>query len=130
MFSNFSGARSHLVPGGGKTLFFAHFESQLRGLFEVPTIPNSKFKMRNNFFSQRAATATATAAMVRLGKTANRNKKQVDQFNSILLETRRYATRMVVIARIRLPGINQPLNATGRRRLVLVAWRPRLHADD
>lgn len=51
-----SRARSHLVRGKegeekGGLYFFAHFESQLRGLFEVPTIPNSKFKMRNNFFS-------------------------------------------------------------------------------
>ena len=67
---------------GKRTLFFAHFESQLRGLFEVPTIPNSKFKMRNNFFSQRGDDLSREG-------TANRNKKQVDQFNSMLLETRR-----------------------------------------
>lgn len=89
---------SHLISLA--RLYFSPFESQLRDLFEVfrATIPNSKFKMRNNFlfflfFSSRE-------------DGANRNKKQVNQFNSMLLERR----DVTVIAKIRLPSINQPLN--------------------
>lgn len=80
---------SHLISLA--RLYFSPFESQLRDLFEVShaTIPNSKFKMRNNFlFFPLSLFLESRRDDPSREDGANRNKKQVDQFNSMLLERR------------------------------------------